>query len=419
MIHEIRQSLARTGIRGNLLAFHLEDWYGLAAVESLRAYAIDYTGFPRSDSYKPPIWKIDSGTSLIAEAFQGFERAFRKTIEEFRPDVFVIFSDHGMFEAGMLRICQQLGLPSVFVQEGYISQPMIWFTRHSKLSNAFRSLAQVARKVSDRGKRKQLFRKGSQTNISEVDLPLVRPFGLNGAAIIAAINPSDAQWFVEHGVGRDRVIVTGHVLMDRLWRSVELEERRTIPSSPACFQRGPLHLLVISSGQGHFGRYEEHRWFVEQIRGLTERKGPLQLTVSLRLKPGEHIEDWRSIWSEVDRLVNIPSCSSHLYAQIASADVVVAMNSQVLIESLMIGRPVINLVPIGVQDPFRLCERGVAYSANSCGDLIRIIENRSKLQLSEEQLRQRDVCYEEFFFRFDGRAGERVSEVIRRASSLL
>ena len=352
----------------------------------------------------------------MRESYQSFDKKFRQTIAEYRPDVFVTFGDDGLFEAGMLHICRQSKVPSVFVQHGYIPLQSDSPKRYYKLPDTLKFIRRVLRKI--RNGAKKIIAKGSLDKVTGIDMPAVRPFGLNGANMIAAINARDARYFVKHGVDCDQVVVTGHVLMDRLWRFTKLRQNDSSAFVSTSGRETPVRLLVISSGAARFGQWQQHRWFVDQIRNLVERENSCQLRVSLRLKPGEGIEDWRNEWCAVDKAVVVLSSSADLYPQIASADVIVAMNSQALMEALMIGKPVINLAPAGVKDPFRLVERGVVYCANSSDDLARILQNRSTLHLDQKQIHNRDVCYEEFFYRFDGQAGARAGEVIRRASSL-
>jgi hypothetical protein len=402
--------------RGGLLAFHLDEWYCFGSVNTLQEYGIQFKGFGRPDGLKTPIWVTENSGPLHREAYPKFDKEFRQTIREYCPDVFVIFGDNGIFETGMLHICRQLKVPSVLVLEAQVPRSKSLPKPNLGLRSIVKMLRGLASKA--KGKASNLFAKARRAELHGIDMPVSRGFGLNGANLIAAVKPEDRCWFAEHGVNSEHVVVTGSVVMDRLWRFVQEQGIALNPLECAPTRRPPPCLLVISSGLAHFGGEEEQRWFVNQIRTLVEGEDRARLRVNLRLKPGESIEDWRKVWPVVDKSAYLVSSAADLHLQIASADVIVAIHSQALIEALMIGKPVINLAPAGEKGPFRLVERGVAYCATSSDDIVRMLHNQSTLKLSKEQVENRDKCYEEFFYRFDGKAGERVAEVIQRASCL-
>lgn len=378
-------------------AFHLDDWFRLGATEFLVKHSIPFTHLPRSQ--KRPIWQQhEEDRPAVAAAYPNFERLFAETLEETRPDVFVLFIDHGVFPIGMLRLCRRFGVPSLLALEGQLE---------IRGTPGPRTVKGLLRRARSRLRRIVVGRPKPRVDPLAAVLPAVRPLGFNGADRIAAHNALDARCLTEHGVPPRRITVTGHPLMDRLWRRVRSMERDAVP--PA---RATPHVLIVSSGYAHFNWNRMHDWFVPQVREFAEKTaGAFHL--SLRLKPGESIRDWEKLWPDLRRWLHVLSAEDDLYAQIRAANAVVVGNSQVMMEALLLGRPVFNLTPPELSDAYRLAERGALRAAHSGAQLGEILAEPGALELRDEQMRACHVCYEEFFYRFDGRAGLRVAEVAR------
>jgi hypothetical protein len=428
MMEELRRYCAGSGLPIDLFGFELDEWYRLGAVDSLQAASIDFTGFPRTVGFEGSAWG-SGGYKALQASYHEFAQTFHQAILRYRPDVFALFGDEGLYEAGMLLICKDLQVPSVFIPEGFVNtedrlRPASWIfgatnfvvtsVKH-RLNALLGKWKQKTVGCQPKGHDNEGLSVG-QLPLAGVGLPVIRDFGLNGADMIAAINEGDVAWFIERGVPPDRLVVTGHLLMDRVWRLAQaLKEMSHQPLTRAS-EVAPPHLLVISSGYGHFGFPEQHRWFTEAIRVAAEELGPARLRLSLRLKPGESIEDWRNLWNGVERTINVLPAGGDLYSQIASADMVAALNSQALVEAVMLGKPVVNLFPQGLVDLFALVDRGVAYRARSGQELAKLLQDPRSCRLTKKVTNKRDKYFEEFFYRFDGRAAERISTLLYKMS---
>lgn len=388
MMMEIKRAFENLRVELEIFAYHLEEWYALPVISELKKQNIQYSGYERKDKSDKGYWLDKNSKELQRAELPEFEKHFKKELKKINPDFFVVMTDDGIFESSMIRYCKEEKVRSVFTQEAYIPDNYLNQTA-SKKKNGLKNFV------------KDLLGKNPKED------PLkVKPFGLNGSDYIAAINENDAEWFKKNGIPARNIFVTGHILMDRLFNF-----KKAAPPSEKSSEKT---ILFISSGLIHFGFTEPHMAFLNSIRDFAGTETGKKFNIRLRLKPGEKIELWENDWPEIKNEISIADLSQPLYHQIKDSDIVVSNNSQANMEALMMDKIVVNLVPKGTLDPFKLYETSALIYAATGEEMEAKISSLREFQLNENQKAERDKNYNEHFYYFDGRAAARFAENILR-----
>jgi len=418
---EVVRGLATLGQQTDVRAVTLEKWYSLGALPESQRCGIQAYEMPRPTGSRVPIWRTKDSCAEAIGAYSLIEQQFEEILLSFRPHLFLICGDDGLFEAGFLRSCRRFRVPSILIAEMPFApsdavveskssgEPLLW-----RSLKGVRRVCSFLRRMQTGGLKSQMHRFYSARRPTEFAshqgrLPQVRPIGLNGATAIAVAGPKSAERLVAHGVPRSIVRVTGWPRFDRLYRFVQLRVNEATNRSR--FVGRPIEVLYASGGLAHFGQDSAGLKLLKHVLDAARILGD-RARIGIRLKPGEQARYYPGIWSNVIDSLHIFENTEDLYQQFTRVDIVIGNNSTAEAEAMMMGLPVINLMQSESDDWKEFVSSGSALPAFNGADLadsILILAN--DVEICDRLLESQKQYLFSWFYHFDGYAGKRVAEL--------
>lgn len=383
-VNALKEELLNRSTSPKILCLHFDEWYHLNLEKALENSGLEHASFERIDKNGKNIWS--SSERIWNEAdLERLENFFLEINTVFSTDILVFFTDDGIFESTLIKLCNSKNINTLFIQESsYIMEILDKTYLQKFVKYQLRSFKNFLRKRKDES---------------------VRPFGLNGCKYMSVTNSKSYKYFYLYGYRKPYMQICGHLLMDKLWKF-----KNRIPGSVKQ-KNNKKQILIISSGWINFGIADQHKWVVEQLRFFVDRFKD-DFSISMRLKNGENINVWKDIWPEVENVIEIKSYLEGMYEQIVDADLVITNNSQAIIEALMLDVPVINLIPKEREELWPLGKNKVISNVRSGNELVECFQQPGVFELTVHQKRKINEIFNDFYFAFDGKASARVCDFI-------
>lgn len=396
---EIQRALLENGIKNEMLAVTLEKWYQLGLQKKLDSCKIPFHEISRPSGSDQSIWRAKDSLREVREAFAMVETEFQDILKIFSPDLFLICTDHGYFEFSFLRSCKRFKVPSIFVQEG--PMPIRWI------------LTPPPRLLIIRLKQK--FHKTFQMlKRNAVNLPMIAPFGMNGASMIASIGPDSYNLYRKLGVPKNRISITGQPRMDILWRKIQTCSKgyALIP------KKKKARVLYVSSGLSHFGKEADgRRLFADVINAARILKSDVEMFI--RLKHGERMNYYTDNYHEIKEIIQFVDSNEPLYEQLKKVDIVIGNNTTAILECGMMGIPGIQLMKSADDDPREYVREKVVLPAKDGVSLSEaIVSLLSTSDIRTKLLNRWEEYYYQRYYMFDGKASKRVANLILKIANL-
>lgn len=229
--------------------------------------------------------------------------------------------------------------------------------------------------------------------------------------VFAASGAEEKRNFLKGGIKKENIFITGSPFYDEIARyrlkKAQKAEKKTI---------GLLTTALVES------KFMEKRRYFELIHETLAQIGSIEEIgkVIIKLHPAEK---YRSEYESIAKSLNLRNVEitqgttkAELYSVIINSDLLIGFGSTALLEGLMIGKDVIHL-DMFLENP----ELYTFRRATSCIDKIENLAGLIKKVLSDKGTKnalkkRREYYLRESFFKIDGRAYERISDLIERIS---
>ncbi len=210
-----------------------------------------------------------------------------------------------------------------------------------------------------------------------------------------------------------RVVTTGLPRYDVLFYASESY------SKPEFFQRyniNPNHRIVYWSTQCHVLSDEENSANFQEVFGAMKQLK--NVTLVIKQHPAEdesHTQAIRTHMDDFDINAIIAPRDSDTYEQLFICDLLITKASTTAMEAVALKKPVIILNLSGEPDSVEYVREGVARGVYEAGRLLFAIEQL--LRSDSDLAAHRDGYIERYLYKVDGKATERVVEIITRLLS--
>ncbi len=293
----------------------------------------------------------------------------RTVLESIRPDVLLLAYETGPVGRAMTAAARMRGIPTIAVQHGRIHRLHHHYVQKSPEEEDPRA----ARLLPD---------------------------------VTAVYGEEVRQILLRYGGYPDEgVRVTGQPRTDVLVRGRESFRRRSFLEQLGFSADKPLLFVATQN----FPRVEDRLRVLEILLGRTSDLTGWQ--VLIKPHPGETDGLVERYLKGVDATVVRVRSDVDLYSSLSAADVVATGTSTVGIEALLFRKPVITVG--GLPQPLDLAERGAALEVNSPSEFVEALVRLERDREFAMALAARASEYvERHFHRLDGRASDRVVELI-------
>jgi len=310
---------------------------------------------------------------FAGEAVRYLEAA-RKIMKQLRPAVILLAYETGPIGRATIMAAQEIGIPTVAVQHGRIHP------RHHLYVN---------NRVSWAGLR-------------------VDPWGCPIPDRTAVFGPETARVLTRvSSYPPKAVVVTGQPRTDRICVGLDRFDRRRVANRIGLDPGRPILLLATQN----FPRQEDRHRVLEVAAAGAMRVPDVQVVI--KPHPGEKDNFLERTLMKLGASKVIVRRDLDLYTALALCDVLATGTSTVGIEALMFGKPVI--IVGGLPSPLPLASVGAALEANSDEEFARFLRELLSGGRILDQLRQAAQAYlADAFYKVDGRASERVVDVIEQ-----
>lgn len=316
-----------------------------------------------------------------------FPRAVRyiqmanRMIKKEKPDLILLLNEYGLFERATVIAAKQLGVPTVAIQHGVI---------HAK----HRGYMHSRHEISPDG--------GSESPYCPIpDATAV--FGPFYKRLLTKLSTYP----------EDRVFITGQPRYDRIYHIEKLYSRERFLREHSI---DPNNKMVLWTTQCHgLSMEENHRNFVTVLKTMRRFEN---VRLVIKQHPGEGPIYTRMIQNYLANYgvgAVITRGDSDVYEQLYACDLMVAKSSTTIMEAVALDKPVIVLNLTAEPPPIGLdyVKEGVAIEVSGEEELNSAIQG---LLTSDRKLaRNRKRFVEKYLYRLDGRATNRVINLISKA----
>jgi hypothetical protein len=218
----------------------------------------------------------------------------------------------------------------------------------------------------------------------------------------------EAAQYGRRGVRKEQLRITGPMIFDDIVQHLDAA-KKPHGGQTLCFFGQPM-------AQARFMTQETYMGYVRRILGEAKKAG---MTAIIKMHPREDYEDeYRSIIKELGldaEIISQPGTKT-LYSAIARSDVTVSFGSTADVEALILGKRVINITGAkgkqGAPSAFEKAITLVDKDAPLAPVLKRLLADK---RLSRELEEKRRKYIEENYHQIDGKAHERVAQLIYEA----
>jgi hypothetical protein len=341
-------------------------------------------------------------------------------LQELTPDVLVVGHDNTIITRPFVEAAKYLGIPSVLVQDGviaraslsvrrgitqmlgYLSQLTIWQRNYRFLWASLRDTG-----YSLRGTVvfviKDLLSKLAYSSL----------YGRGGCTRIAVFGDYFKELFVGHGVPAERIVVTGHPMMDTILTCNEdktmIRRKLGLPLDKAI-----VLLLTTAAVEYNLWRPGQRHYFIAQVlKAFTELP---KHQLAIKLHPREKVEDYQKLVQDLGFEVPIYK-DVNLYEILNAADAAITTYSTTGLDALILKKPLIVFELFSKVEPVPYVGSGAALGVYRPQDLRAAImtvfnDDETKRQLKNTSS---DFVYH-YAYKLDGKAAERVAELIVEVS---
>ena len=397
-INEVITTFRAAGVSIDHMGISPDKWYNPLSMKSSAAYRYfnyQHLLLPRVSNRTTDYWSTPRIDLELKQALPSIVAFMEDLLADFKPDVFLIADDWGLIEVFILEYLNWKKIPVVFMEHG----PAVFNAAFS-------------------GDNLTLERFPQDWENRKYHLPGLKPSGLNADYLICSYSLPTKLMMVKLGVDPAKIRDTGFPYLDTLYR----EKHKYSPPRNA----DPKRILIVSNGMGTFGGYfsensaSRSRIFIQLIEVL-QAEG---YHVALRLKPGEEIEallDPGLLQRLRETRVTYDDNTVDSFIAIQNYDLVIGELSTVLLESLILGIPVVMMTPA-----YGALERTQAHKRHFLQKVIGVLTLSGATEFSPvikqafsesylKQCRAKLQQHQDYYYKIDGRTGERVASAIIEA----
>ncbi|HWR83514.1 MAG TPA: hypothetical protein VN285_09435 [Candidatus Deferrimicrobium sp.] len=222
---------------------------------------------------------------------------------------------------------------------------------------------------------------------------------------IAVWGQISRQWFLENDVPAERIVVTGAPGLDRLF-----ELKRSSAGSTDNKNGVPPTLVVATNPIGQSLNFRFWNIVCEGLRPLSA-----QCQIVLKLHPGESDQDFFAARAKESRLPWNIVTRGDIHELILRAAAVITTQSTVGIEAVAGGTPliVVDVPDLQCAIPYKdyRCVRSVTTSDALAATVRSILDSDA---VSEEGRRSAERFVQDYLYKVDGNAAQRVVEMVLR-----
>jgi hypothetical protein len=245
-------------------------------------------------------------------------------------------------------------------------------------------------------------------------IPLV-PLEKPDSFYVAAIGERYREAYIKCGMKPERVVVTGPVFMDEIVHYIGKRNKKT--------ERKKILLATTTWVEDREGELQTYTDYIGKFLRETYAAGDVDIFLKLHPREKDSSVYQRIIESGSYKGVKVIPCSGetqtkrYIYGLLTEMDVVFSFISTLSTESMAIGipAPLIGLSSKPLTDPILSDGRLLHLNADAnltelCGKIFHGEEYRKNL------LGKQNEVINEFFYKVDGKAAERVVELMKRIS---
>lgn len=235
-----------------------------------------------------------------------------------------------------------------------------------------------------------------------------RDYRLTGEKI-AVMSDITKENLVAQGHDGSKILVTGHPAFDRIPEEIRSFRRPELIRKLGLPGQGPYLLL----GTSQAGRRGEIMDMCPLTAEAVAALGNYQLIV--KPHPGEDAEAYRAYARGQDGRVTVVSGVS-IREVLAVSELLITFASTIMIESLLMGKPVISLNLTGYSDPLPFVRWGLGVEARNAQELREAIRTET---VDPKFRRQFAECHGRHFANLvDGKATQRITALIHRMAGV-
>ena len=387
--------------------------------------------------------QIDSGFAVMAltlepYVLEGASAALRQTdvaffsladypgkgplgiLRELSPAVLVVGHDNTTITRPFVEASKCLAIPSLLMQDGVIGRASVsgrktiaqtpgYLSRVSKWQRNYRFLIGSLRDANFSLLGAIAFAiRDVLTKLAYGTL-----YGRAGCTRIAVFGEYFRELFVMHGIPAERIVVTGHPLMDEI--PVCNHDRETVRQVLGLpLDKAVVLLLTTATVEYNLWRPSQRRSFMAHVLRACAEVPEVQLVI--KLHPREKVEEYHELIRDLGFEVPVYR-DVDLHEVLGAADAAITTYSSTGLDALILGKPLIVFDLFNKVEPVPYVGSGAALGVYSPKDLRSAI--LAVLQDDETKRRLKDAS-ESFVYRLayrlDGRAAERVAALIAAVS---
>lgn len=228
---------------------------------------------------------------------------------------------------------------------------------------------------------------------------------------IAVMSPHAKRMYIRMGAEANRVFVTGQPRFDQIQQ--KKFNREYILKELGIPQNRGIVVLATQPLLGSFWTEKERERFVEVVVRAMDEFPEEQLVI--KLHPGEKMEEYQKILAKIGHNQAILCQDIDLYQLLHASHLLITIHSTVALEAMILDKPVITINLSGKPDPFPYAQSGAAIGVYKEEDLAPAIRKALyDLQTRKEMERKRKEFVQEHAYKVDGRASQRVADLIIR-----
>jgi len=231
---------------------------------------------------------------------------------------------------------------------------------------------------------------------------------MRSRVIFAMSGKEEAEQYVRRGVRKWQLRITGPMIFDDIVKYIDTA-KKPHAGNVVCFFGQPM-------AQANF---MPHETYLRHIRRILDAAKEAGARVIVKMHPRENYEDdYRRIAKELRldaEIISQPGTKT-LYSAIARSDVTISFGSTADVEALLLGKRVINITGVkGKPGEPTAFERAITLVDKDAplAPAIKHLLTDKKMQQNLEEKRRKYI--QENFYKIDGKAYERVAQLIYEA----
>lgn len=366
----------------------------------------------RDHYYKENSSEILNREGIPTKSLQTYKtKDARKILRLEQASVVVVGHDNSAIERSFILGGRCLGIPSLLVQDGIINLPRHLSTRQSIFG--LLHLLQILKTVF-KPSLYLLFTCGT-TQFLSVFLRLNRShnYGRGECSKVAVMSPYAKNVFMNLGFSRNDVIITGQPRFDRLFNAT-FTKKEVYKKIGISYSKDILLLATPIFGHLEKGKQERKEFIRAAIRAI-EPFDKLVLVIKLHPGADEDPRMYKEILEEEQFNNAIIVKDFDVPSLINACRIFISHHSTMALEAIIRKKPVIILNLFNDTEYYPFVASGVALGVYKAEDLLTAVES---LLYNETVKRKLKACRDDFVYehtyKSDGRASERVANLIKK-----